>query len=636
MKKVIIALIFLPLALTAFGQNVMTPERLWQLGRVSPVGITADGQQVVYHVSTPVISENRSVTKSYSIPLSGGVSREITNVTALLKDKHVSPDGKRKISVREVKLQKVFGDDFYPELDKSNVQIYNSLNYRHWDTWEDGAYNHIFLESISADGNGNAIDIMKGEAFDCPQKPFGGEDDYTWSPDSKYIVYVSKKKTGTDYAVSTNTDLYSYEIATGKTSNLTEGMPGYDTHPVYSEQGTLAWLSMAREGYESDKNNIFARFGEDKVNLTENWDGTVNTFIWSHDGEKIFFTAPVDGTIQLFEIAVSSERNQKGKVKQISKGEFDITGIVGQSVNELIVSRTDMNHATELYKVSLLDGKLTQLTNVNSEVYNNLSLSKVEKRYVRTTDGKQMLVWVIYPPDFDPSRKYPTLLYCQGGPQSSLTQFYSFRWNFQLMAANGYIIVAPARRGMPGYGAAWNEKISKDWAGQVMDDYLTAIDEVARESFVDKSRLGCVGASYGGYSVFYLAGIHNNRFKTFISHDGVFNLKSMYGTTEELWFVNWDFGGPYWDTGDAEAQKTYDEFDPSDLVSKWNTPIMIVQGGKDFRVPIGQGLEAFQAAQLQGIKSKLLYFPEENHWILTAQNAIVWQKEFFKWLEETL
>lgn len=635
MKKVIVTLFLVPLALTVFAQNVMTPERLWQLGRVSALGITPDGREIVYRVSTPVISENRSVTKTYSVPFSGGSPREIANVEGMLRDKNVSQDGTHKISIRDVKIQKVFGSDFYPQLEKSNVQIYNTLNYRHWDSWEDGVYSHLFVEPLNEGSKGEGIDIMKGEAFDCPQKPFGGDEDYTWSPDSRHIVYVSKKKTGTDYATSTNTDLFSYEVATGKTSNLTQGMSGYDTHPVYSEQGTLAWLSMAREGYEADKNDIFVRRGDERVNLTEHWDGTVNTFIWSQDGKKIFFTAPVDGTIQLFEIAVATGRNLKGKVRQITHGQFDLTGIVGQVANEVVVTRTDMNHAAELFKINLSNGSLTQLTNVNGEFYNDMSLSKIEKRYVPTTDGKQMLVWVIYPPGFDPSRKYPALLYCQGGPQGSLTQFYSFRWNFQLMAANGYIVVAPARRGMPGFGVAWNEEISKDWAGQVMDDYLSAIDDVAKESYVDRSRLGCVGASYGGYSVFYLAGIHNNRFKTFISHDGVFNLKSMYGTTEELWFVNWEFGGPYWEEV-AAAQKTYDQFDPSNFVAKWNTPIMIVQGGKDYRVPIGQGLEAFQAAQLRGIKSKLLYFPEENHWILTAQNAIVWQKEFFKWLDETL
>lgn len=620
----------------ARAQNVMTPETLWELGRVSAEGITPDGQKIVYRVSTPDIAANTSRVKTYAVPITGGASLEITSTDGLLRDRNVSPDGRYRIMPKEVKVQNVYGKDFYPALEKSDAQIYETLSYRHWDEWEDGAYSHLFVQSVKDGEQGEGKDIMKDEPFDCPQKPFGGEEDYTWSPDSRFIVYVTKRKSGTDYAVSTNTDIFSYEVATGKTVNLTEDMDGYDTHPVYSEQGALAWLSMKRDGYESDKNDIIVKNGTIRTNLTSQWDGTVNSFVWSQDGRKIFFTAPVDGTIQLFEVDNPGRTKKNPVVKQLTKGPFDVTGIVGQVVNDLVVSRTDMNHAAELFRVDLSNGNFTQLTHVNDDTYNKLALSKIEKRYVKTTDGKQMLVWVIYPPGFDPARKYPTLLYCQGGPQSSLTQFYSFRWNFQLMAANGYIVVAPARRGMPGFGVGWNEQISRDWGGQVMDDYLTAIDEVSNEDFVDKSRLGCVGASYGGYSVFYLAGIHNNRFKTFISHDGVFNLKSMYGTTEELWFVNWDIGGAYWEKDNEAAQESYARFDPSAMVDKWNTPMMIVQGGRDFRVPVGQSLEAFQAAQLRGLKSRLLYFPDENHWVLKAQNALVWQKEFFRWLEETL
>lgn len=618
------------------AQNIMTAERLWALGRVSALGISQDGQHLVYRVSTPVISTNTSEIKTYAVPLSGGDPREITNTDRLLGDRQLSPDGKYRIRVQDVKVEKVFGKDFYPTLDQSKAHIYEGLNYRHWDEWEDGAYSHLFVQAANDAAGTKGKDIMQGQAFDCPQKPFGGEEDYTWSPDSKFVVYVTKRETGTDYAVSTNTDIFAYEVATGKTTNLTGGMTGYDTHPQYSKQGTLAWLSMKRGGYESDKNDILVQSAGVLRNLTAHWDGTVNTFIWGADGRKLFFTAPVDGTMQLFEVDDIGLTKKMPVIRQITRGQFDITGIVGQIKNELVVSRTDMNHAAELYRVNIADGRFTQITHVNDDTYSKLSLSKVEKRYVTATDGKQMLVWVIYPPGFEPTKKYPTLLYCQGGPQSALTQFYSFRWNFQLMAANGYIVVAPARRGMPGFGVEWNERISKDWGGQVMQDYLAAIDEVSKEPFVDKEKLGCVGASYGGYSVFYLAGIHNNRFKTFISHDGVFNLKSMYGTTEELWFVNWDIGGPYWDKNNAAAQKSYEEFDPSNLVDKWNTPILIVQGGKDFRVPVGQSLEAFQAAQLRGIKSRLLYFPEENHWVLSAQNALVWQKEFFRWLKETL
>jgi len=338
----------------------------------------------------------------------------------------------------------------------------------------------------------------------------------------------------------------------------------------------------------------------------------------------------------LFEVDYTGATQKVPDIRQITHGDFDVNGIVGQAGNVLIVSRMDMNHAAELYAVDIGNGNMKQLTYVNDSIYNSIGKCKTERRWITTTDKKKMLVWVIYPPDFDPAKKYPTLLYCQGGPQSALTQVYSFRWNFQLMASQGYIVVAPNRRGMPGHGTKWNEEISKDWGGQVMKDYLSAIDDVSKEKFVDKDRLGCVGASYGGYSVFMLAGMHNNRFKTFIAHDGVFDLKSWYGTTEELWFSNWDIGGPYWDKKNTLAQNSYAKFSPSNFVDKWNTPIMIIQGGKDYRVPIEQGMQAFQAAQIRGIKSKLLYLPDENHWVLSAQNALVWQHEFYKWLDETL
>lgn len=637
MSRFISLLCIILLSGSLAAQDRMTPELLWSLKRVSGLGVSVDRQSVIFSVSTPDAKQNKSSRVTYRIPVKGGEPEEVTTtLTNLLRDRSVSPDGKYKITVQSVKINNVTGKDFYPEFDQSNVLIYESLSFRHWDTWEDGEFNHLFVHPLENRQLGEGKDIMPGEPYDTPQQPFGGDEDFTWRPDSKRIVYVSKKKSGTAYATSTNTDLYEYDIASGATVNLTEGMLGYDTQPEFSATGALAWLSMKRDGYEADKNDILVRNGNITLNLTQDWDGTVNSFLWSTDSKKIYFNAPVNGTIQLFEVDYPGFTKKKPVVKQITQGDFDIASLVGQSGNQMIVTRTDMNHAAEIYSVNLSNGEMKQLTRINDAVYNTLALSKVEKRMIATTDGKQMLTWVVYPPDFDPSKKYPTLLYCQGGPQSALTQFYSFRWNLQLMAANGYIIVAPNRRGMPGHGVAWNEQISKDHGGQVMDDYLSAIDALAKEPFVDKDRLGAVGASYGGYSVFYLAGIHNNRFKTFIAHDGIFNTKSMYGTTEELFFVDWDYGGNYWDKGNAAAQKTYTQFDPSNLVDKWNTPILIYQGGRDYRVPDGQAFEAFTAAQLKGIKSKLVYLPTENHWVLSAQNALVWQNEFFKWLKETL
>jgi dipeptidyl aminopeptidase/acylaminoacyl peptidase len=622
------------MGLSAVAQNTMSPELLWKLGRISVLGISKDAKNIVYKVSFPSVEENKSNSKYYTIPVSGGNATEIATTKELLKDKNISPDGNYLVYNEEVKIDKIHGKDFYPNLDKSNVQIYNGLDYRHWDTWNEGKFNHVFYKENKENSVG--IDILKDENFDSPQKPFGGDEDYIWSPDSKSILYVCKKKAGTDYAISTNTNIYEYNLETKKTSNRTESNLGYDTDPKFSSQGYLTYLQMKRDGYEADKNDIIVDFNGLKTNLTANWDGSVDSFIWSKDGKKVYFVAAVDGTKQLFEVNFPGLTKIAITVNQVTSGDFDVSEIVGFSGDNVLVTRTDMNHAAEIYSYDLKKKTWKQITNINTETYSKLSLPKYQKRYVTTTDGKKMLVWVILPPNFDASKKYPTLLFCQGGPQSPLTQSYSFRWNFSLMASQGYVIVAPNRRGMYGHGVKWNEQISGDWGGQVMDDYLSAIDDVAQESYVDKSRLGCVGASYGGYSVFYLAGIHNNRFKSFIAHDGVFNTQSMFGTTEEVFFNMWDFGGAYWEKDNKIAQQSYNKFNPINFVDKWNTPILIIQGGNDFRVPIGQSQEAFQAAQLRGVKSRFVYFPEENHWVLKPQNAQVWQKEFYKWLKETL
>jgi dipeptidyl aminopeptidase/acylaminoacyl peptidase len=627
MKNLFILLFFIAFGFSANAQ-VMTPEKLWSIDRVSGVGLTKDGKSVIFRTRSYDLVENTGTSKTFVIPVKGGEPVAVNSIDSIYSDGKTSPTGAWKIIPKQVEVEPVTGEDFYPNLNKSDVYIYDDLNYRHWDTWEDGHYSHLFLHNTSTQAE---IDIMEGEPHDTPLQPFGGPEDYIWNNDGTKVYYVSKKLKGKNYAVSTNTDIYVYDIATGTTENLTTENKGYDTQPAFSKNGVLAWLQMDEPGYEADKNDIIVLRDGRKINLTQQWDGTVNSFLWSNDGNKIYFLAPVKGTQQLFEIVPFSKK--ASEVKQITHGQFDLTGMIGQLGNTLAVTRTDMNHAAEIYTVNLKTGELTQLTHVNDEFYDGIKMSKVEKRMVPTTDGKEMLTWVIYPPDFDPNKKYPTLLYLQGGPQSALSQFYSFRWNFQLMAANGYIVVAPNRRGMPGHGVAWNEQISGDWGGQNIQDYLSAIDAVSKEEFVDKDRLGAVGASYGGYSVFFLAGMHEGRFKSFIAHDGIFNTRSMYGTTEELFFVNKDMGGAYWQD---PAPKAYTDFNPVNFVQKWDTPIMIIQGGKDFRVPIGQGLEAFQAAQLRGIKSKLLYFPMENHWILNPQNAIVWQTEFFKWLEETL
>jgi dipeptidyl aminopeptidase/acylaminoacyl peptidase len=652
-------------------KHLLTPERLWGLKRVAAVGLNAKTAKVYYDVRSIDIKTEKGTTQHFVVDATTGMSSSINvptdfeiiacneNATyAVAKGSlyiktanntwrvihtgldqatavKVSDDGQWVAYAQEVVLAPTLAKDIYKDLNKANAYVFHDLNYRHWDTWEDGAYSHIFIAPMGKPSA--AIDIMKGEAFDCPQKPHGGAEDFVWHPNSKELVYVCKKLSGKTYAQSTNTDLYHYTLTTAKTKNITKGMMGYDMQPAYNKDGSLlAWTSMRRDGFEADKNDIYVLNTQTKwmAKLTGDFDETVSSFKWKSK-QALHFIAPTKGTEQLFALTVPviDEQTRGAAIQQITKGDFDVNGIVGFAADAVIVTRTDMNHANEIYKYDLTKNQFTNLSNANTKAYEHIKMSDVKMEYVTTVDGQQMGVWVVYPPDFDPNKKYPTLLYCQGGPQSALSQFYSFRWNFQLMAAQGYIVVAPNRRGMPGWGTKWNEAISGDWGGKPMDDYLSAIDAFAAHPYVDKNRLGCVGASYGGYSVFMLAGIHQNRFKTFISHCGLFDLKSWYGTTEELWFANWDIGGNYWQDSKPES---YKKFSPSNYVANWNTPIMVIQGGLDYRVPIEQGLQAFQAAQLKGIKSKLLYLPNENHWVSHAHNALVWQREFFKWLDETL
>ena len=615
------------------AQNRMTPELLWQLGRVSPVGLTMDGNSVLIKVSYPDVKENKFNSKYFTVGILDGKTTEVTDHKKLISNNRLSPNGELEIYTKQVAVEKVLGSERHSDLAKSDAYVFDGLNYRHWDYWRNGHYNHIFLRKAGTTEEGT--DLLSGEPFDCPQSPFGGNEDFIWSPSGTSIVYVSKKKSGKDAATSTNTDIYEYHLDTKKTVNLSSQNPGYDVAPQFNELGDLAYLQMARDGFEADKQDIIVRFGSRKENITAGWDGTVKSFVWAPDNSKIYFLAPIDGTIQLFVVGLPKGGMTAQTVKQLTSGIFDITSIIGFKDNLVLLGRSNMNQANEVFSYHLKTKQWKQLSKVNDESYKNINFSKIEKQYFTTTDNKKMLAWIVYPPNFDPKKKYPALLYCQGGPQSALTQYYSFRWNFQLMAAQGYIVIAPNRRGMPGHGVQWNEEISKDWGGQVMRDYLTAVDEMAEKPFVDKKRIGAVGASFGGYSVFWLAGHHENRFKTFISHCGVFNLESMYGTTEEIYFTNWDLGGAPWEINE-DTKNAYTAFNAAKFVTKWNTPILIIQGGKDYRVPIGQGQEAFQAAQLLGIKSRFLYFPEENHWVLQPQNGLVWQREFFKWLEETL
>lgn len=649
------------------AQHVMTPEILWTLNKIGVQAVSPDQSSLIYKLSKTDLKTEKSGSESYFLNLinntatkvdfgkraiiqwdknglyaqegdkivvskdAGKTWQDFYAVDGDVENVVISPDGKKIAFSKAVLVEKLLGKDKYNDTPKSTAQIYTDLNHRHWDAWNEGKYNHVFVVNISESVD-KAKDLLEGKKYDSPQKPFGGSEDFVWSPDSAELLYVTKAKSGADYAQSTNTDIFAYNLATGTTVNLTEGMMGYDVNPKFSKDGkSLLWQSMKRDGYEADKNDIIIMDWKTKAktNLTKNWDESVTgATYWSEDGKSIYFTAAYRGTIQLFSVDAKS-----AKVAQVTNGQFDVNGIIAQTKNNLIVTRVDVNHNADLFSVELKKGAMKQVTEVNKETYAQLSQGTSELKMVKTSDGKEMGVWFHYPPNFDPNKKYPTLLYCQGGPQSALTQYFSVRWNFGLMTANDYIVVAPNRRGMPGWGTKWNEEISGDWGGQPIRDYIAATDFAKTLPYVDNDRVAAVGASYGGYSVFMLAGMHENRFKTFIAHDGLFDMTSWYGTTEELFFANWDLGGPYWKNPQPKA---YTEFNPIKKVAQWNKPIMIIQGGIDFRVPYEQGQEAFQAAKLKGLKTKFLYFPNENHWVLHPQNGLVWQREFFDWLKETL
>ena len=648
------------------AQNVMTPETLWTLNKIGVSAVSPDQSSLIYSLGKTDLKTEKNNKKNYFFSVKNGnaTSLDLGKKSLIQWDKNgiyaqegdkiyvskdagktwtdfytlgevdnviISPDGKKIAFSKEVLVEKLMGKEKYSDVPKSTAHIYNDLNHRHWDRFNEGKYNHIFVVNVSETAD-KAKDLLEGKPWDSPQRPSGGSEDFLWNPDSTQLLYVTKPLSGAEYAQSTNTDIFAYDLKSGTVKNLTESNKGYDVNPKFSPDGKyLSWQSMERNGFEADKNDVKILDLKSGIttNLTKAWDeSVVGSVFWSQDSKNIYFTTAWKGTMQLFSL-----NPKTSKIQQVTKGDFDVSDIYAENSNSLLVSRTDMNHNADLFSVDVKNGAMKQLTEVNKETYAKITPSKTELKMVKTTDGKEMGVWFIYPPNFDPAKKYPTLLYCQGGPQSALTQFFSVRWNFALMAANDYIVVAPNRRGMPGWGTKWNEEISKDWGGQPMRDYLAAADFAKTLPYVDGDRMGAVGASYGGYSVFMLAGIHENRFKTFIAHDGLFDMKSWFLTTEELWFAKWDLGGsPY----DNPTPKSYTEFNPSNYVNKWNKPMIVIQGGIDYRVPYEQGQEAFQAAKLKGLKTKFLYFPNENHWVLHPQNGLVWQREFFEWLKETL
>lgn len=650
----------------------LTPEVLWKMGRLGTISLSPDRAQVLYTVTHTNIRQAKNGTRIYLqgikettprllheggnspqwladgkrivfLKAVDGVSqlfelsleaeakpKQLTSFPEGLESYWISPNGAQLLYSRKVQVEKTTADR-YPNCPNANVRIIDSLMYRHWDYWVDGQYSHLFLTAFSLEGMQPGRDINEGEPYDTPLAPYFDAEDVVWAPSSDAIYYTSKKQTGRAYATGTNSDIYRYTLADGATVNLTPENPGYDKLPVPSPDGTLLlWQRMRTPGYESDKMELMCldvKTGEKRL-LTEKWDQNADQYQWSADGKSIYIRSGLKGTIQLFELEVAS-----GNIRQITDGQWNVNWAGLTANNEWLIATTQLNKGAELY--TYRNNQCEPFTHINDDIYSSIKFSRVEGRWMRTTDGGQMLTWIIYPPDFDSTQKYPTVLYCQGGPQSTVSQFFSYRWNLQLMASMGYVVVAPNRHGVPSFGQAWNAQISGDYSGQNIRDYLTAIDEVAKEPWCDKERLGAAGASYGGYSVYYLAGVHNGRFKAFVAHNGMFNFESFYNSTEETFFPNHDFGGPYWDRANYTAQRSFAN-SPHLLVKKWDTPILIIVGEHDFRIPYTEGLQAFNAAQLLGVPARLCVYPDETHFVSKPQNVMVWQYEFFGWLDRWL
>lgn len=650
-------------------------EALEALGRVSGPAVSPDGKKVLYGVSYESVEQNKSNNELYVMNIDGTDATRLTHTPqsegqaawinggkeiAFVAEKDgkpqmwvmnadgtgrrvvsrlengvagflVSPDGKKVLVISSVKYGRTAAD-VYPDLPKANARIIDDLMYKHWDEWVT-EIPHPFIADFDGYSLKNIKDIMDGEPYESPMKPFGGIESFAWSPDSKQVVYVSRKKTGMEYAVSTNSDLYLYDIERTTTRNLTEGMMGYDTAPAFSPDGTqLAWLSMEHDGYESDKNRIFVMdmATGTRTDLTANWDYTADAIAWNPNGKSIYFLAPYLGVTPIFSIDVATKA-----VSMVTSGAdiADYAALAPVDDKTIVTMRHSMLYPNEIFAVT--DRKATALTDVNRDVLSQIDAPSLEKVMVPTTDGKEMTTWVVLPPNFDPAKKYPAILYCQGGPQQAVSQFWSYRWNLMLMASNGYIVIAPNRRGLPGFGTEWNAQISGDYPGQNMQDYLSAVDYMKQRPYVDGDHIGAVGASYGGFSVYMLAGIHENRFAALIAHAGIFNTEAQYLETEEMWFANWDLGGAFWEKDNAVAQRTFAN-SPHKFVDRWNTPILVTHGEYDYRILSSQGEMAFNAARLRGVPAEMVIFPDENHWILKPQNAILWQRVFFRWLDRWL
>ncbi|MGD9978732.1 MAG: prolyl oligopeptidase family serine peptidase [Bacteroidales bacterium] len=654
--------------------GLLTPEVLWSFGRIGEMAVSPSGKLVAYTVTWYSVKENKGNSELFVMGVDGSNKLQLThtvgqeynpqwiddNTIAYLSTESgasqlwtvgadgksarmvggfaddingfsLSPDGRRILFVSEVKAGKSV-TDMNPDLPNTSGMIYNDLMYRHWDTWEDSLFSHVFYADFKASKIDNAVDIMKDEPYDSPMKPFSGMEEVSWSSDSRKIAYTCKKLVGKDYAFSTNSDIYLYDIETGQTKNLTEGMLGYDKQPVFSADGTkLAWVSQERAGFEADKERLLVMdlATGDKVDLTRNFDNSVSNVLWTKDSKSLYFIAGVEATYQVYTISLTDETPAA-----VTQGWHDYNAIALAGDN-IIGNRVSIVKPAELYSIDPKTGSETEISFVNKDILGKLNMPTVKKRWIKSTDGQMVHTWIILPPSFDSTKAYPALLYCEGGPQSAVSQFWSYRWNFSIMASNGYVVVAPSRRGTLTFGQSWTDQISKNHGGQEMQDLLSAIDEVKQEPWVNENKLGAVGASYGGQTVFWLAGNHKKRFKTFIAHCGVFNAEMEYMTTEEMFFDQWENGGAPWETDNKVATHSFAQ-SPHKFVKNWDTPILIVHGGKDFRIPYTQGMAAFNAARMLGIPSRFLFFPDESHWVLKPQNGILWQREFKGWLDKWL
>ncbi len=652
--------------------GILTPEVMWKMGRVGGSTVSPDGKTVLYTVSYYSMKDDKSSTHIWSVPTEGGEAVQITDgagkeasiqwsadgsriyflstrsgdaqlwsakpdgsdmrqlsaIEGGIEGFGVSPKEDKLYYIKRVQVEKRRSSEIFPDLPDSKAMIYDDLMARHWDYWDDGSYLHLFVADLQNGKVAEGVDIMEGEPWDAPMAPYFDAAEIAWNNAGTQLAYTCKKMTGKQYALSTNSDIYLYDLASNKTTNITEGMMGYDKYPRFSpDDSMVAFTSMERDGNESDKDRLFVtKLGTgEKLYLTKDFDYNAGNVVWDGN-DKLYFLTPIRATYQLCRVGLDGS-----PVELVTRGAHDLNAFT-MGGGKLVAERTTLSSPTELFAVNLSDGTLTQLTNTNAEIYDNIKMGEVRERMVKTTDNKEMLTWVILPPDFDSTKSYPVLLYCQGGPQSVVSQRWSYRWNYQLMAAQGYIVVAPNRRGLPSFGQEWLDQISGDYSGQNIRDYLSAIDDVAREPWADENRMGCVGASYGGYSVYFLAGNHNKRFKAFIAHCGMFNFESMYCGTEELWFPNNDLGGPYW--SDSPVAKRSYANSPHKFVKNWDTPILIFSGLNDFRIPYTENLQAYTAAQLMGVPARLVAFENEAHQVFKPQNSLVWQREFFGWLDK--